>query len=232
MTTVSAPTNEAEEASVSGLRQSERPISMGAVKFQSLQLSIERGAAHPERPGRSGDVAIGTRQRALPDPAFGGGEVFRPLPRRTEKVGCGERFLQAGLRNPKRLAGPARSPDDEIVRIDRNQGSCALVGDDQDARLRIRLAKIFSLDPSCGVVCSHRDQIDETFCLVRPARRYVERRDQMPLMVIDGGGRTTEPRVARQKMLLAMDRHGTLLDQTRADAIGAFAFFAPVGSRP
>src|SRR6266702_4232509 len=67
---------------------------MGALKIQTLQLSIERRAAHAERFGRGRDVAIGARKGPLQHPALGGGEVLGCLPRRSEKIGCRQRFLQ------------------------------------------------------------------------------------------------------------------------------------------
>ena len=62
---------------------------MGAVKVQTLQLPIERGAAHAERPGCSGNIAIGARKCPLQHPAFRGGKAFDRFPRCAEKIGCG-----------------------------------------------------------------------------------------------------------------------------------------------
>ena len=145
---------------------------MGAVKVQTLQLSIERGAAHAERLGCSRNVAIGARKRPLQHPAFRGGKAFDHFLRCAEQIGCGQRLPQACLGNSECQASRTRCPNDKIVRIDGNQGPSPLVGDrdDQDARSRVRQTKIFRLDPRCSIVHGHRDEIDETFGQVRPAR--------------------------------------------------------------
>src|SRR5947207_15486893 len=81
--------------SVSGLRQVRGQISMGALKVEALQLSIERRAAHAECLGGGRDVAISARKGPLQHPALGGGEVLGRRPRRTAKIGCRQRVLQA-----------------------------------------------------------------------------------------------------------------------------------------
>src|SRR6266550_1196262 len=63
-------------------------ISMGALQVQTLQFSVERGAAHAERPGCGRDVAIDARKHPLQHAAFCGGKVFDDLPCCAEKIGC------------------------------------------------------------------------------------------------------------------------------------------------
>ena len=144
---------------------------MGPMKVQSLQLPVECSAAHAERPGCGGNVAIGARQCPLQHPTFRGGKAFDRFPRGAEKVGCRQRLPQACLANSERQASRTRRPDHKIVRIDRNQGSRPFVGDrdHQDACSRVGQTKIFSLDPRSSVIRGHRDEIDETFGQIRPA---------------------------------------------------------------
>ena len=61
---------------------------MGAMKVQPLQLPVERGAAHAERPGCGRDVAIDARKRPLQHATFRGGKVFDDIPCCAEKIGC------------------------------------------------------------------------------------------------------------------------------------------------
>ena len=89
---------------------------MGAVKVQTLQLSVERGAAHAERLGRRGDVAIGARKCPLQHPALRGGKVFGHCSSTyADNIRCGQRLLQACLRNSERQTSRTGCPNDKIV---------------------------------------------------------------------------------------------------------------------
>ena len=134
---------------------------MGAMKVQTMQLSIEGCAAHTERPGCGGNISIGARKCPLQYPTFRGGKVFDDFPCCAEKVGRRQRLPQTCLGDSERLTGRTSCSNDKVVCIDRNQGSCPFVdhGDDQDARLRIGQTKTFSLDPRCGIAYCHGDEI-------------------------------------------------------------------------
>ncbi len=53
---------------------------MNAVKTQSTQLSVERGAAHAKRVGRRRDIALGPRECPLQHPTLRGGKIFGHCP--------------------------------------------------------------------------------------------------------------------------------------------------------
>jgi hypothetical protein len=51
-------------------------------------------------------------------------------------------------------------------------------------------------------------------------------------MIEDRSSCATQQRVARVKMLIAVDRHCTLLNEAGTNAVCAFAFLAPDSARP
>ena len=60
-----------------------------------------------------------------------------------------------------------------------------------------------------------------------PAGRNIERCHETSLMIVNWSGGTTQLRIARIEMLVAVDRQRSLLNETRADAVRALAVLAP-----
>ena len=56
--------------------------------------------------------------------------------------------------------------------------------------------------------------------------------EQFALVIEQRGGRAAQAAVALAEVLLAMNGQWLALDQAGADAVGAFAGFAPVGAQP
>ena len=92
--------------------------------------------------------------------------------------------------------------------------------------------EVLGLDAPGRVHDRHRYQVAEAFSEVGAAGRHVERRDQLPLVVVDRRICAGKQRVAREEVLAAVDREGPLFDQAGADAVGAFAILAPHGAGP
>ena len=203
-----------------------------AVKIQALQLSIEGGAAHAERSGGRRHIAIGPRQRPLQHAAFGAGKTFdRSCPRAPRRSAAGNDFRRHASVIPSawraaRVAPTTRSSASTAIRARRRPcrrpgpPGCAPRGT-PDGNIQPRSAR-----PRRSTAMAMR--------LTKPSVRSARQDEtssaaiRLSLMIVDRRGRAAEQRVARQKMLVAMDRERALLDQAGADAVGALALLAPV----
>src|SRR5262249_56557910 len=89
----------------------------------------------------------------------------------------------------------------------------------QEARSRIGQTETFGLDPRCGVSHCRRDEIDEAFDQIRPAGRYIERPNEMPLVVVKRSRRAAQQCIARIEMLITMDRQRAMFDEAGTDTV-------------
>ena len=107
---------------------------------------------------------------------------------------AGSGFCRQACRDAKRQPRRAGRPDHKIVRIDGDQRRRTLVGhrSEQNARVGKGQTEILRLDPAGSVGHRHRDEIDETFGQVGPAGGDIERRREIPLMIVDRRGRAAQ----------------------------------------
>ena len=62
--------------------------------------------------------------------------------------------------------------------------------------------------------------------------RHIEHRQQVAVRVEHRARRAGQPGMPATEVFIAMNRQGLTLHQAGADAIGAFAGFAPIGTEP
>lgn len=117
---------------------------MRASNAEAGELAMQRRAGNAKVVRRCRHVALGPRKGALNDAARGLCQVFRRSRVPAQDVGRQQRLRQALLRNPQRLASQAVCSDDQVVGIDRNQGTRTFVshGRQLDARFRKAMRKL------------------------------------------------------------------------------------------
>ena len=67
---------------------------------------------------------------------------------------------------------------------------------------------------------------------VMPRRRHIQHRQQLTMRVEHRAGRAGQPGVPATEVFILVDGQRLALDQAGANAIGAFAGFAPIGTKP
>ncbi len=128
----------------------------------------------------------------------------------------------------------ARRADDEVVLVDGDQRATGAVRAwrQHDARIGKSLTEIFSLDAARSVDNGHRYKLRKSLGQIGAAGGDIKCCHQASLMVMDGSDRAGKPDIARMEMLVAMDRQRALFNDAGADAVGAFALFAPDSTGP
>ncbi len=90
-----------------------------------------------------------------------------------------------------------------------------------------QLAEQASLDAAGGVFHDERQQGYGPPVAFLITDRYVDAASHPPLRIVNGRHRATERRIARVKMLIAVNRKGAILGQTGSYAVGALMRFVP-----
>lgn len=202
--------------------------------FRRFSLRLQCRPADTQKLCSGGNIALRTGKRAQDHAALRFRHVLTRIGGHSQKIGGGQRARQCFIIKLQRKAGRTCCTDDEIVLVNRDQRPAGTVWRRRkhDARIGESLTEIFRLDAPGGIDDRHRNELCEGFRQVCPAGGYVERRHQVPAMVVDGRNSTGKPDIAGVEMLFAMDGQRALLHNAGADAIGAFALLAPDGSRP